>query len=219
MYKKSILLSLFVAIVFLCSTVYGADNDVLAGMGKKITRGFVNILTGWLELPAQTVKGYNNTDNKAMGIGVGIVKGIGYGIGRTGWGVVELAGFWAVSPEDNKRIGIPLDDEYAWQEGDPYDWCDPSFGEAAVNPICRKFLRGLGNGLFGFAELPGQIAKGTSEKAWDYGILKGLWFWYSRELYGIAEMATAVFPNPEDNPGYSFEQEYAWDALVDEIEE
>ncbi len=218
--KKTVVV-LFVVAVFSCSTVYAATDDIVGGMGKKFFRGFVNVLTGWVELPMQIMKGYKSDkyDNKILNTGAGFFKGIGHTIGRTAWGAVELVGFWTANPKDNVGMGIPLDATFAWDEGVSYDCFDPNFTDAAFKPISRKFMRGLSNALLGFAEFPGQIAKGIDESATDFGIMKGLWFWYSREVYGIADMATAIFPTPEDNPGYCFDEEYPWDALVDAIEE
>ncbi len=221
MKTRMVILALSVAVVFSCSAVYGATDELMDGMGKKLVRGFVNVLTGWVELPVQIVKGFKSDKygNKILGTGAGILKGIGHAIGRTAWGAVELVGFWAANPEDNIGIGLPLDDEYAWEEGEPYDCTNPSFAEATLQPMGKKFMRGVGNSLFGFAEFPGQIAKGIGNKSPDLGIIKGLWFWYSRQVYGIADVATTIFPTPEDNPGYSFDQKYPWDALADVIEE
>ena len=222
MKTKIAILALVMTIAFSCSTAHSASDDVIAGMGKKFFRGLTNVLTGWVELPTQTIKGYKSetyADNKALGAGAGFLKGICHTIGRTVWGVVELVGFWTANPEDNSGMGVPLDATFAWEEGEPYDCSDPSFADATFKPMSRKFMRGLGNGLFGFAEFPGQIAKGINEGATDFGIIKGLWFWYSREIYGIADMATAIFTTPEDNPGYRFDREYPWDAIVDVIEE
>jgi len=221
MKAKITILVLFLVIAFSCSTAQGASGDLFTGMGKKLTKGVVNVLTGWVELPMQTMKGYNSDkyeNNKLLGGCVGFFKGISYTIGRTAWGALELAGFWTANPEDNVGMCIPLDAEYAWEEGKPYDYCDPNFTEATFKPVSRKFLRGVGNALFGFAEFPGQVAKGFQDKTPHIGIMKGLWFWYSREIYGVADVATAIFPTPQDNPGYAFDQEYSWDAFVDVIE-
>ena len=218
------ILAFIMVVVFSCSSVYAEGNELLEGMGKKFVRGAVNILTGWVELPMQTIKGYKrglpgDEDNKVLGVTCGFFKGIGHSIGRTVWGVVELVGFWAANPEDNAGIGLPLDAEYAWEEGEPYNCMDPSFGEATLQPMGKKLIRGLQNGIFGFAELPGQIIRGVKEGAPDFGIIKGFWFWYSREVYGIGDLATVIFPIPEDNPGRSFDDEYPWDAFVDVVEE
>lgn len=224
MRKKIAGMAVLVAVLFLCSTAAAATDDVLGGMGRKFFRGLVNILTGWVELPMQTIKGYNrgcplDENNKIGGVVCGLFKGVGHSIGRTAWGALELVGFWAANPEDNEGMGIPLDAEYAWEEGEPYNCLDPDFSEATLKPMGKKLMRGLGNGLCGFAELPGQIAKGIKEGAPDLGIIKGLWFWYSREIYGIGDLATVIFPTPADNPGYAFDEEYPWDALVDTIVE
>ena len=224
MKKRLAVLVFFTAVVFSCAAAYPATDDVIEGMGKKLLRGLVNTFTGWVEFPAQIVKGWNNgipgdEDNKLLGVVVGVFDGIGHSLGRTGWGVLELAGFWTANPEDNEGIGVPLDAEYAWEEGEAYDCFDPSFYDATIEPMGRKLLRGIGNGVFGFVEFPGQIAKGVQEGAPDLGIIKGLWFWASREVYGIGEVVTAILPAPEDNPGYPFDEEYPWDALAESLEQ
>lgn len=223
MRKKIASMALLMAVLFLCSTAIAATDDVLQGMGKKFFRGLANVLTGWMELPTQIIKGYNrgcplDEDNKIGGMVCGMIKGVGHSIGRTAWGALEAVGFWTANPKDNEGMGIPLDATYVWEEGEAYNCLDPNITEATLKPMGRKFLRGLSNGLFGFAELPGQVAKGIEEKAPDLGIIKGLWFWYSREIYGIADVATVIFPTPADNPGYAFDEEYPWDALAGVIE-
>ncbi len=225
MMKRLTLVAIFLVAVFICSTTFAATTDeLMTGMGKKLMRGVVNILTGWVELPMQILKGVQGKlpgaeDNPVVGTVVGLFKGVGYAVGRTAWGGVELVGFWAANPADNVGIGIPLDAEYAWEEGEPYDCFDPSLQEAALKPMGQKLLRGLENGLLGFVELPGQIAKGATEKAPDLGIIKGLWYWYSREVYGLGDLVSLILPMSEDNPGVAFDQEYPWDALVGVLEE
>lgn len=225
MMKKWSFVAVLVAAVFVCSTAAAATSDeLLAGMGKKFVRGVVNLLTGWVELPMQVVKGFQGKipscgDNQVMGTVCGVFKGVGHAIGRTAWGGLELVGFWAANPEDNEGIGIPLDAQYAWEDGEPYDCLDPSFSEATLKPMGKKLVRGLGNGLLGVVEVPGQIAKGISGGAPDLGIIKGLWYWCSREVYGIGELVSAIFPNPVDNPGLAFDEEYPWDALTGVLEE
>ena len=75
---------------------------------------------------------------------------------------MELFGFWSANPADNDGVGVPLDAQYAWEEGVQYDLFDPSLKEG-VKPMGRKLLRGLGNTFLGIAELPGQILKGKRE--------------------------------------------------------
>jgi putative exosortase-associated protein (TIGR04073 family) len=220
------LLGLFVAAIFLLfsTTSHAASDELFSGMGEKLWRGIVNTFTGWIEFPAQIIKGYDegflgDEDNKIVGALAGIFDGIGHSAGRTLYGVADIVGFWAASPEDNEGVGISLDAEYAWEEGSPYDLFDPDFGEATIRPIGQKLFRGLSNGLLGFVELPGQILKGVSEGAPDLGIFKGLWYWYSREVAGLTDIGTIILPNPPDTKGLAFDEEYPWDAFVDAVEQ
>ena len=224
MNRKTAVFIVVAALIFSCPAAHAATDDILAGMGKKFIRGLTNTVTGWAELPVQTMRGYKKGrptggSRHVWGAVYGLFKGIGCAVGRTAWGVVELAGFWTANPEDNIGIGIPLDAEYVWQEGEPYGYFNPSFNEASLRPMGRKILRGLENTFLGLAEFPGHAIKGFQDKKPCRGIIKGLWFSASREIYGIADIATAVFPSVEDNPGYAFDREYPWDVIVDVLEE
>lgn len=156
-------------------------------------------------------------DDKIGGAIVGIFDGIGHSAGRTLSGVTDIVGFWAASPRTNEGAGLPLDAEYAWEEGEPYDLFDPDFKEATVMPVGKKLIRGLSNGLLGIVEIPGQIMKGVSEGAPDLGIVKGIWYFYSREVAGLSDIVTIILPNPEDTKGLAFDEEYPWEALVERI--
>ena len=224
MFKKfSIVL---VAAVFLtaASAAYAVTTDELVdGMAKKAWRGAVNTFTGWVELPAQVIKGYNegfmgDEGNKILGVVAGIFDGFGHSAGRTLYGVTELFGFWAANPVDNEGAGLPLDAEYAWEEGEPYDAFDPNLMEGALKPVGTKLVRGLANGVLGIAELPGQITKGIQEGAPDLGIVKGLWYWMSRGVNGLSDVWTVLLPNPVDQKGVAFDEEWPWDALVESVQ-
>jgi putative exosortase-associated protein (TIGR04073 family) len=190
----------------------------IGGMGSKFVRGVINTFTGWIEFPAQIVKGFSrgfggDPDNKLAGVFVGIFDGVWQAVGRTMWGFRDMAGFWAADPANNDGIGIPLDAEYAWEDGTPYDPWKPDFAEGTIAPMGNKLLRGAGDALFGFVEIPGQIAKGIKLRAPDVGIGKGLWYWFSRELDGIYDVVTFFVPNPKDNKGLAFDEKWAWTAL------
>lgn len=222
---RKTLVSLLAAVAILLSTAVGhaASDELMEGMVEKLWRGVVNTFTGWIEFPAQIIKGYNegfmgDEDNKIVGAVVGIFDGIGHSAGRTLSGVTDIVGFWAASPETNEGVGLPLDAEYAWEEGEPHDLFDPDFKEAAVMPVGKKLIRGLGNGLLGIAEIPGQIVKGISEGAPDLGIVKGIWYFYSREVAGLSDIATIILPNPEDTKGLAFDEEYPWEALAEGVQ-
>ena len=99
------------------------------------------------------------------------------------------------------------------------------FEPAPIGPIHHvllnirpTLLRGVGNGLLGIAEVPGQIAKGFQEDEPIMGIVKGVWYWFSRTAYGISDVLTCIAPNPEDEVGLPFDEEYPWDALVTSME-
>ncbi|MBN1872418.1 MAG: hypothetical protein JW800_07580, partial [Candidatus Omnitrophica bacterium] len=159
--KRVFLVISALIILFVATTSHAANDDVLVGMTQKIKRGIINTFTGWAEFPIQIWKGYNNgfrgdSSRKVLGTTMGVVDGVTHAVGRTASGISELIFYWAVNPEDNVKVGVPLDAEYAWEEGEPYDGFDPNFTEATIRPAVNKLFRGAGNFLFGFMELPNQ---------------------------------------------------------------
>ncbi len=65
----------------------------------------------------------------------------------------------------------------------------------------RKFGRGLANVLFGIVEVPNQITKVTSEQGGGagatYGVGKGIYRWFGRELTGVYDIVTFPVPFPK----------------------
>jgi putative exosortase-associated protein (TIGR04073 family) len=104
-----------------------------------------------------------------------------------------------------------------WEDGTHHDIFKPDLMEGAVRPVGNKLLRGLGNGIFGFAEFPGQIVKGVKAGAPDLGIVKGLWYWLSREIGSVYDVTTFLLPNPADTKGLAFDEKWAWSALGDNV--
>ena len=205
--------------------VQAESGEVIEGMGAKLVRGVVNALTGVVEIPMQTVKGYksgvgfidNTPTSKTVGTVLGFFRGIGHGAGRTVYGVVEAAAFWSANPASNEGVGIPFDSDYAWEEGVRYSVFKPTLKEGLM-PYPRKIVRGLSNGVLGILELPGQIVKGTKDDGitgLGVGAVKGIWFGASRAVYGLGDAVLFLIPNPEDQLGYAFEQEQPWQALID----
>jgi putative exosortase-associated protein (TIGR04073 family) len=216
-----------------CSTPCApACNDYINAMGSKLYRGAVNVLTGWWEIPAQVCKGWSNgcgpcSPNFMGGIG-GLFKGVWFAVGRTLSGAGDIAGFWAADPCDNCGIGYALDSEYSWSDC-PAATCPacnqpkpcscgacgtcPSLG--CLEPIGNKLMRGLGNGLFGIAEVPGQICKGAKNGSCDMGIIKGLWYMLSRTIDGAIDVASFIFPNPTDTKGLKFDDKWPWTAMTE----
>lgn len=198
-----------------CANCAPADpcktEKFIGGMGTKFVRGVTNVFTGWIEIPVQISKGYK----KACfgGAAVGIFTGVWHAAGRTFSGFYDMAGFWAADPASNEGVGIPLDAEYAWEDGCHYSLTDPKFSRATMKPIGTKLARGLGNAAFGMLEVPGQMMKAMKCNAFDLGIGKGLWYWFSREIDGIYDIGTCVLPNPKDTKGLAFDEEWPWTAL------
>ncbi len=216
------LLAVALSVTF-ATTAYCASEELLEGMAQKFWVGLVDTFTGWVELPAQVIKGYNegfmdDENNKILGVVVGVFDGLGHSAGRTFSGLTNLFGFWAASPEDNRGIGLPLDAEYAWEEGEAYDVFDPDLVEGGLKPVGRKLMKGLSNTLLGFVELPGQIVKGVEEGAPDLGIVKGFWYWWSREVNGFSGIMTCVLPDHSETKGLAFDEEYPWEALVERMQ-
>ena len=76
----------------------------------KLGRGVANTLTGWVELPKNI---YNTSveDNAFAGMTLGLAKGAGMTLVRTGAGIFEIATFPFPLPEDYKPI---LEPEYVF---------------------------------------------------------------------------------------------------------
>lgn len=222
--KKTFLM--FFVMVFAATSAFASSEELLEGMGKKAVRGAVNLISAPIEFPAQIIKGFRNgvepIENQALskvvGTVLGIFRGISHAAGRFSWGALELVGFWTANPADNEGVGVPLDAEYAWEEGVQYSIFEPSF-EEGVKPIGHKLVRGVGNGFFGIAEVPGQTLRGASEGNVFKGVVKGFWYWFSRGAYGITNIVTALAPNPPDNPGVAFNGEWPWTVLSEEMED
>jgi putative exosortase-associated protein (TIGR04073 family) len=221
--KKLLIVCLVVCMVAGSAvSCYAASQGLAEGMGKKLVRGVINTLTGWIEIPARIAQGYKDgmcgdKNNKVCGAFSGIFLGIWNGVGRTVFGASDIVGFWAADPKSNDGIGIPLETEYAWESAAPYDLTSPNFGEATIVPMGNKLGRGLGNAFLGFVELPGQIMKGLKLHAPDLGIIKGLWYWYSREVDGISDIVSFMLPNPKDTMALAFDEKWPWSALGDTL--
>lgn len=216
-----LLLSLFL----MTPSSYASSDSVAQGMGKKAIRGAVNLVTGIVEVPMQIYKGYNkgckfiknDAGSKTVGTILGFFRGFGHAAGRMGWGGLELFGFWTANRPDNAGIGVPLDAEYAWEQGTQYSIFQPSLKEG-LKPIPVKLGHGLTDGLLGILELPGQTIQGIEDGNVLKGLGKGIWFWWSREVYGFGSIYTCLVPNPVDNPGYPMSGKWAWSSLTEETD-
>ncbi|NQT21810.1 MAG: exosortase system-associated protein, TIGR04073 family [Candidatus Omnitrophica bacterium] len=106
MKKGLILVVAIVAVVCMTANVYAQDP------GKKLVRGVANVLTGWVELPKNI---YQTTveDNILSGLTIGLAKGVGMSIVRTGAGIYETVTFPFPIPEDYAPV---LEPEFVFSE-------------------------------------------------------------------------------------------------------
>jgi len=100
--KISVVLLATLAILNIASPSFAQDAT------KKLGRGLVNILTGWIELPRNIYK-TSVESNPLTGITVGLAKGLGMTVVRTGAGIYETATFPFPLPQEYKPI---LEPEY-----------------------------------------------------------------------------------------------------------
>ncbi len=76
----------------------------------KLGRGVANTLTGWVELP-KNIYSTSVEDNAFAGMTLGLAKGAGMTLVRTGAGIYEIATFPFPLPEDFRPI---LEPEYVF---------------------------------------------------------------------------------------------------------
>jgi putative exosortase-associated protein (TIGR04073 family) len=92
------------AIMIVCATSYAQDPFT------KLGRGVANTLTGWVELP-KNVYATSVEDNAFTGMTLGLAKGAGMTLVRTGAGIYEIVTFPFPLPENYKPI---LEPEYVF---------------------------------------------------------------------------------------------------------
>ena len=76
----------------------------------KLGRGIANTLTGWVELP-KNIYSTSVEDNPLAGVTLGLAKGAGMTLVRTGAGIYEIVTFPFPLPEAYKPI---LEPEYVF---------------------------------------------------------------------------------------------------------
>ncbi len=105
-YKGLIIAVVMVMVLAVASSSYAQDP------AKKLGRGLANILTGWIELP-KNIYDVSVEDNPLAGLTIGLAKGVGMTIVRTGAGVYEVVTFPFPIPED---YGPVLEPEFVFSE-------------------------------------------------------------------------------------------------------
>jgi putative exosortase-associated protein (TIGR04073 family) len=215
-----ILVALLLAVFAVSTCAYAANESIFTGMVDKAVNGSINLLTGWIELPMQVYKGFDKGldqikregPSKVVGGICGLFRGAIHGFGRTVWGAFELASFWAANPPDNQGVGVPLDAKYSWEMGQQYCIDKPNLPEGC-KPIGTKFVNGLTDTLLGIVEVPAQISKSANNEDGSnvfVGFLRGMWYWISREVNGVANIASFLVPNPTENMGYAYNSKWPW---------
>ena len=103
-----------IGILLACSVWHQAAEAALPGWaygaGGKLTRGLMNVVTGWLELPNEIVD-TSNRQNVLVGATWGTLQGLGKGVVREVVGVYETITFPVPVPSNYAPILSP---EYAF---------------------------------------------------------------------------------------------------------
>ena len=105
-YRGLIIAVVMVMVLAVATASYAQDP------AKKLGRGLANILTGWIELP-KNIYDTSVEDNPLAGLTIGLAKGIGMTIVRTGAGIYEVVTFPFPIPED---YGPVLEPEFVFSE-------------------------------------------------------------------------------------------------------
>ena len=105
--KKGLVIAIVMVMVLALATASYAQDPA-----KKLGRGLANILTGWIELP-KNIYDTSVEDNPLAGLTIGLAKGIGMTIVRTGAGIYEVVTFPFPIPED---YGPVLEPEFVFSE-------------------------------------------------------------------------------------------------------
>ena len=105
-----------VALLIAAGTVPAAAEPMEAGKAfTKLTRGFVNIVTGWVEVPKR-IQETSQTSGAAAGFTWGLLRGIGHGFIRTAAGAYEFFTFPFPAPPGYEPVIQP---EYVFTESAP----------------------------------------------------------------------------------------------------
>jgi len=98
MYRK--MLAILLILIMLSPVVEAQSRRT------KLARGLVNLTTGWVEIP-KNIYDTSLEENKLSGITMGLVRGLGMAIVRTGAGVYEVVTFPFPCPENYQVILEP----------------------------------------------------------------------------------------------------------------
>ncbi len=111
--KVTISGALILCFIAITLPAFAEEGSVIEKMGKKLGRGLVNVVTGWIELPKNIYDTSVETNNPLMGITYGLVKGVGMTVVRTGAGAYDVVTFLFPIPEGYKPV---LEPEFVFEE-------------------------------------------------------------------------------------------------------
>jgi len=195
------------------------EEDVKWGMVENISHGLVNIVTGWWEVPVHMYKGYNEgverlespSASRTAGGVLGFFRGGSHAMGRTGWGFIQVLGFWARNPESNDGLRQIQDSEYSWELGERKNFCCPTWKDGG-RMMGERVKRGVYNAGGAVTEIPCQVRKSFREETYWDGLPKGVWFSLSRMVFAFGDLLLFPVAGPEENYNVPFEQVNGWDA-------
>ena len=99
--------STFVALLVLVSAAPASAEEMDAGKAfTKLTRGFINIVTGWVEIPKR-VQETSQQSGAAAGFTWGLLRGFGHGFIRTAAGFYEFFTFPFPAPPGYEPVIQP----------------------------------------------------------------------------------------------------------------
>lgn len=107
---------MFVALLIVAGAVPAAAEPMEAGKAfSKLTRGFVNVITGWVEVPKR-IQETTQASGAAAGFTWGLLRGIGHGFIRTAAGAYEFFTFPFPAPPGYEPVIQP---EYVFTNSSP----------------------------------------------------------------------------------------------------
>ena len=113
---------MLIGVLVFCGTASASADSMHSGQAfKKLTRGAINTVTGWVELPKRITETAGQ-DGPFIGFTWGTLRGIGYGFIRTAAGLYELVTFPYPAPAGYAPV---LEPEYVFTaeaSTDSYDY-------------------------------------------------------------------------------------------------
>ncbi len=104
--KVVVVLVLGITLATQSAWAVGAEVDTGVGVVTKLFRGIINAATGWMEIPKQMVL-VGQDSGPGPAVTWGLIKGVGYAVGRSVVGAYEIVTFPMPIPEGYRPIMQP----------------------------------------------------------------------------------------------------------------